>query len=982
MKKIYLLSLFCLLGFVAMAQTTVVCLPSGAFSTGSATTAVRSDDIITSSTTPDSKGYAVFDVSSIPAGATIMSATIGYYVSGYCCGVGAPSNCFTYGYVGDLGAIVSAPLLHSAISSGPVLTSSPTTHGVSTGHQVISNAAVVSFIQSNYTVPGGKLSIGWAGGGAKTYTISGYTAPAPVSPYTAVHMPYLQITYCTVPTAVSATAAPNPVCAGRALTLTAAATVTGGGTTAYAWTGPGAYTSAVMSPSFTATLTSSGVYSLSVSHVCTIPGPITATVTATAATASVTVNPAPAVITGSTAALCRTGTLAFTTTTLSNATVPGSWSSSATGVATITGGGLVTSVGTGVTTISYTLPGTGCYATYPMTVNNTPGVTTGPTNVCEGFTVTLSNPVGGGVWSSSSTVATIAAPPVVSGAAAGVAVISYTLAGCPSALHNFTVNGTPPAITGGPNVCMGVAPAPGSPTTFSDAMGGGTWSSADITIATFLPGPPGGPGRLMAVALGTTTITYTSAGGCITTKTVTVDPPVSAITGSPTTICQLLTTTLSNTTVPGFWTTASTTIASVDAGGVVTGLAPGTASITYNVGACRVFEIITVRAAPAPIVGLPPQVCERDSFLLTDPSPAGTWSSLNTALATISSTGFVNAIANTPTASIQYTYSSGCFRQLDFTIRPSPSATVTGDGPTTFCSGGDVTLSVPAGAASYQWYTNSVPMVGQTGDTYYTDSTQTVTVRVINSAGCTTISAPIVVISGISPTVSMGGSDTFCQGGHAVLVADPHGTTGIVTYQWLLNGLNITGANSATLFADKKGNYTAMVSVSGTSGSCVVFTTPLYIHTHNLPSPSITYSSKLLATQNTYQGYQWYLNGIGIGGATRSTLVPAGNGSYRVMVTDTNGCSGYSPAIEIKAVGIEEVTAADVKVFPNPAGSVVHVASPVIVNAVITSIEGKVVLQQTNAKDIDINNLATGVYILTLTDENGVRIKIEKLIKE
>ena len=77
MKKIYLLSLFCLLGFVAMAQTTVVRLPSGAFSTGSATSTTRTDDVIESSTSTGSNGYAVFDVSVIPTGATIMPVNIG-----------------------------------------------------------------------------------------------------------------------------------------------------------------------------------------------------------------------------------------------------------------------------------------------------------------------------------------------------------------------------------------------------------------------------------------------------------------------------------------------------------------------------------------------------------------------------------------------------------------------------------------------------------------------------------------------------------------------------------------------------------------------------------------------------------------------------------------------------------------------------------------------------------------------------------------
>src|SRR3990172_3621356 len=52
---------------------------------------------------------------------------------------------------------------------------------------------------------------------------------------------------CTVPTAVSASAAPNPICEGSTLNLTGGAT----NATGWSWTGPNSYTSSSQSPTIT-----------------------------------------------------------------------------------------------------------------------------------------------------------------------------------------------------------------------------------------------------------------------------------------------------------------------------------------------------------------------------------------------------------------------------------------------------------------------------------------------------------------------------------------------------------------------------------------------------------------------------------------------------------------------------------------------------------------------------------------------------------
>lgn len=103
---------------------------------------------------------------------------------------------------------------------------------------------------------------------------------------------------CTVPSAVTASAAPNPVCAGSTLTLTGGAT----GATTWSWTGPNTFTSTLQSPTIASITTAgAGVYTLTASNTCGSVPATTASVivvaTPTTANAGPDINPACGVTT-------------------------------------------------------------------------------------------------------------------------------------------------------------------------------------------------------------------------------------------------------------------------------------------------------------------------------------------------------------------------------------------------------------------------------------------------------------------------------------------------------------------------------------------------------------------------------------------------------------------------------------------------------------------------------------------------------------
>ncbi|HEV2720110.1 MAG TPA: carboxypeptidase-like regulatory domain-containing protein, partial [Thermoanaerobaculia bacterium] len=114
-----------------------------------------------------------------------------------------------------------------------------------------------------------------------------------------------------------------------------------------------------------------------------------------------------------------------------------------------------------------------------------------------------------------------------------------------------------------------------------------------------------------------------------------------------------------------------------------------------------------------------------------------------------------------------------------------PTPTISAGGPTTFCTGGSVTLTSSA-ATGNQWNLNGSPIGGATGTTYNATAGGNYTVTVTNGSGCSaTSSTTSVTVNPLppTPTITPGGPTTFCAGGSVTLTSSA--ATG---NQWKLNG--------------------------------------------------------------------------------------------------------------------------------------------------------------------------------------------------
>lgn len=277
-----------------------------------------------------------------------------------------------------------------------------------------------------------------------------------------------------------------------------------------------------------------------------------------------------------------------------------------------------------------------------------PGIS-GPSVACLGNYIMLTDPAFGGVWSSSNpAVGTVSTSGVVSGLTVGTTVISYAH-GAGTDTHVLSVNPSPPQPSGATSVC------PGGSTTLS-SMPGGTWSSSNPAVATI-----SSTGVVNGLTVGLTSITYNMLTfGCYSNVTITVNP-VAGLSGGGTAICAGSTTTLSHATGGGAWSSGTPAVATVS-GGVVTGVSGGTATISYTVGTggCVATKVITVNGVPDASVTGGTTVCVAHTTTLTGSPTGGTWTSLNTAKATVgASTGIVTGVA-TGTVTIKYKVVNSC----------------------------------------------------------------------------------------------------------------------------------------------------------------------------------------------------------------------------------------------------------------------------------------------------------------------------------
>src|SRR5690606_11780373 len=100
--------------------------------------------------------------------------------------------------------------------------------------------------------------------------------------------------------------------------------------------------------------------------------------------------------------------------------------------------------------------------------------------------------------------------------------------------------------------------------------------------------------------------------------------------------------------------------------------------------------------------------------------------------------------------------------------------------------------------------------------------------------------------------------------------------------------------------------------------------------------------------------------------------------------SNEHGCIDTSSVYKVTNVGIGNrgIHVEPIHVYPNPATDMIHIQSPLSINTIFISLEGRVVLDGGNTKMISLKKLANGFYFMRIVDDEGRLLKVEKVLKQ
>ncbi len=322
-----------------------------------------------------------------------------------------------------------------------------------------------------------------------------------------------------------------------------------------------------------------------------------------------------------------------------------------------------------------------------------------------------------------------------------------------------------------------------------------------------------------------TTVPTTSADGRLFRWTPS-DCPVSPITGVSS-VCTGGFALMSSISSGLLWSSSDPSVATITAGtGAVTGISVGTTTITYmSPLGCYATKTLTVTGTP-PITGTF-SLCTGVPETFTHVTPGGTWSSSNTAVATVGvGTGVVDGVS-AGTARITYRMGGGCKASVEITVNTSP-APITGT--TIVCEGSGSTLSTTSTGGFWSSSDGSIASVDGSGNmTGITDGSATISYTL--PSGCASI-APVTInpvpaaitgstglcIFGTTPLSSASAGGTWTSSSPAIATID---ASGLVTAGPTAGSSVITYTLPSGCFATTTVNVVVVVApIVGSTTTC------------------------------------------------------------------------------------------------------------------------------------------------------------------
>lgn len=204
------------------------------------------------------------------------------------------------------------------------------------------------------------------------------------------------------------------------------------------------------------------------------------------------------------------------------------------------------------------------------------------------------------------------------------------------------------------------------------------------------------------------------------------------------------------------------------------------------------------------------------------------------------------------------------------------------------------------------------------------------------------------------------------------------------TFFNICTGIDYTFPDGTTQTILSHTEYTStLLTVDGLCDSVIL----TILNTTDL-TIAVTVSGNTLTAQQGNAGYQWLDcdNGLApINGANNQTY-SAISGNFAVIIFKGN-CTDTSACYQVGTVGINDINANDVYVYPNPTNGLFKIklgATYNEVNVIIRNVMGQVVFEQnlhnTNLFDAHIESSA-GMYFMELQGSQGLSVSYKIIMK-
>lgn len=235
---------------------------------------------------------------------------------------------------------------------------------------------------------------------------------------------------------------------------------------------------------------------------------------------------------------------------------------------------------------------------------------------------------------------------------------------------------------------------------------------------------------------------------------------------------------------------------------------------------------------------------------------------------------------------------------------------ITANGPTSFCEGGSVTLSVPSGYTRYSWgktLSNNLTYLNKNSNSIVVSTSGNYYCTLWNSLGMRTTAMVNVTVTPIPVgNVSASGHLTFCAAAGETLTLTAN--TGYPNYQWYKDGVVVPGAVSNVYSPTSSGSY--FVNLSNSCAS--VTSTAKIVNVNQIATPIISCSTfdcfaggsnmcyppagSLSVQPIAGANYSWNVfNSVVQSGSSNFLNAPYPPGDYVVTASNACGISSSAP---------------------------------------------------------------------------------------